>query len=393
MNDPKLPWQASGWRWLWISAFFIILDQLTKFWIVVGIPEGQQIYVMPVLNIIHTTNCRCGLEHVRDWGGSQRWLLSALAIVMSIVLVVWLRRIAMRDPAAARRRSGADPRRRHRQRHRPAPPRPRHRLHRQRIGAWRISRRSTSPTPPSASVPGCVILDAILEHGARSRRPPPPRKPRAAESRPRCASCWPTRGDSAPASIAPSTSSSAPSRCSARLSTCATKWCTTCTSSSGCGRWAPCSSTSSHQVPDGATVIFSAHGVPAAVENEAGRRGLTVFDATCPLVTKVHMEVARYAREGRDVVLIGHAGHPEVEGTMGRFDTAHGGHMHLIENVEQARRLQVRDPGQAGVRHADHAVGGRHRGDRQQPCASASPRWRARGARTSATRRRTARTR
>jgi 4-hydroxy-3-methylbut-2-en-1-yl diphosphate reductase len=98
------------------------------------------------------------------------------------------------------------------------------------------------------------------------------------------------------------------------------------------------------QVPDGATVIFSAHGVPAAVENEAARRGLTVFDATCPLVTKVHMEVSRYAREGRDVVLIGHAGHPEVEGTMGRFDLSHGGHMHLIENVEQARRLEVRDP-------------------------------------------------
>jgi 4-hydroxy-3-methylbut-2-enyl diphosphate reductase len=98
------------------------------------------------------------------------------------------------------------------------------------------------------------------------------------------------------------------------------------------------------QVPDGATVIFSAHGVPAAVENEAARRGLTVFDATCPLVTKVHMEVARYARESRDVVLIGHAGHPEVEGTMGRFDAANGGRMHLIENVEQARRLEVREP-------------------------------------------------
>ncbi|HUQ08828.1 MAG TPA: 4-hydroxy-3-methylbut-2-enyl diphosphate reductase [Steroidobacteraceae bacterium] len=98
------------------------------------------------------------------------------------------------------------------------------------------------------------------------------------------------------------------------------------------------------QVPDGATVIFSAHGVPAAVENEAQRRGLTVFDATCPLVTKVHMEVSRYAREGRDVVLIGHAGHPEVEGTMGRFDTSQGGRMHLIENVEQARALDVRSP-------------------------------------------------
>jgi 4-hydroxy-3-methylbut-2-en-1-yl diphosphate reductase len=98
------------------------------------------------------------------------------------------------------------------------------------------------------------------------------------------------------------------------------------------------------QVPGGATVIFSAHGVPAAVENEAARRELTVFDATCPLVTKVHMEVSRYARDGRDVVLIGHAGHPEVEGTMGRFDTSNGGRMHLIENVEQAGRLEVRDP-------------------------------------------------
>jgi 4-hydroxy-3-methylbut-2-enyl diphosphate reductase len=99
-----------------------------------------------------------------------------------------------------------------------------------------------------------------------------------------------------------------------------------------------------HEVPDGATVIFSAHGVSQAVREEAEQRHLKVFDATCPLVTKVHMEVARYAREGRDVVLIGHAGHPEVEGTMGRFDTANGGHMHLIENVEQAARLQVRDP-------------------------------------------------
>ena len=98
------------------------------------------------------------------------------------------------------------------------------------------------------------------------------------------------------------------------------------------------------QVPDGATVIFSAHGVPAAVENEAARRALNVFDATCPLVTKVHMEVSRYARDGRDVVLIGHAGHPEVEGTMGRFDTSNGGHMHLVENVEQAGKLEVRDP-------------------------------------------------
>jgi len=98
------------------------------------------------------------------------------------------------------------------------------------------------------------------------------------------------------------------------------------------------------EVPDGATVIFSAHGVSSAVEREANDRGLTVFDATCPLVTKVHMEVQRYAREGRDVLLIGHHGHPEVEGTMGRFDTSQGGSIRLIENNDDARRLTVRDP-------------------------------------------------
>ncbi|HLQ13695.1 MAG TPA: 4-hydroxy-3-methylbut-2-enyl diphosphate reductase [Steroidobacteraceae bacterium] len=101
-----------------------------------------------------------------------------------------------------------------------------------------------------------------------------------------------------------------------------------------------------HEVPDGATVIFSAHGVSTAVEQEAQRRGLRVFDATCPLVTKVHMEVARFARDGRDVLLIGHAGHPEVEGTMGRFDGSHGGRILLIESVADARRLEVRDPRQ-----------------------------------------------
>jgi 4-hydroxy-3-methylbut-2-en-1-yl diphosphate reductase len=97
-------------------------------------------------------------------------------------------------------------------------------------------------------------------------------------------------------------------------------------------------------VPAGATVIFSAHGVSSAVEEEAKRRSLTVFDATCPLVTKVHMEVQRYARDGRDVILIGHAGHPEVEGTMGRFDSSFGGRIHLIESVSDAARLEVRDP-------------------------------------------------
>jgi 4-hydroxy-3-methylbut-2-en-1-yl diphosphate reductase len=98
------------------------------------------------------------------------------------------------------------------------------------------------------------------------------------------------------------------------------------------------------EVPEGATVIFSAHGVSRAVEEEARVRRLTVFDATCPLVTKVHMEVQRYAREGRDVILIGHAGHPEVEGTMGRFDTSFGGRMRLVQTLADVAALEVRNP-------------------------------------------------
>jgi 4-hydroxy-3-methylbut-2-enyl diphosphate reductase len=97
------------------------------------------------------------------------------------------------------------------------------------------------------------------------------------------------------------------------------------------------------EVPAGATVIFSAHGVSSAVEKEAHGRRLTVFNATCPLVTKVHMEVQRYAREGRDVILIGHAGHPEVEGTMGRFDESFGGRIHLVEDLDDVAALAVRE--------------------------------------------------
>ena len=103
------------------------------------------------------------------------------------------------------------------------------------------------------------------------------------------------------------------------------------------------------EIPDGATVIFSAHGVSRAVEEEAERRGLHVFDATCPLVTKVHMEVNRYARDGRDVLLIGHAGHPEVEGTMGRFDESNGGSIRLIETLADAEAVEVTDPSRLAV--------------------------------------------
>ncbi|OBS09541.1 4-hydroxy-3-methylbut-2-enyl diphosphate reductase [Acidihalobacter prosperus] len=98
------------------------------------------------------------------------------------------------------------------------------------------------------------------------------------------------------------------------------------------------------EVPDGATVIFSAHGVSQAVRRNAEARDLTVFDATCPLVTKVHIEVARFSREGREVILIGHAGHPEVVGTMGQFDTRAGGRMYLVESPDDVAALDIRDP-------------------------------------------------
>lgn len=97
------------------------------------------------------------------------------------------------------------------------------------------------------------------------------------------------------------------------------------------------------EVPDDAIVIFSAHGVSKAVQQEARRRKLKVFDATCPLVTRVHTEVELYAREGRECVLIGHAGHPEVEGTMGQYDSSTGG-IYLVEVPEDAERLHVKSP-------------------------------------------------
>ncbi len=101
-----------------------------------------------------------------------------------------------------------------------------------------------------------------------------------------------------------------------------------------------------HEVPDDTIVIFSAHGVSKAVQDEADRRGLKVFDATCPLVTKVHLEVLRYSKQGQECILIGHQGHPEVEGTMGRYDTTAGGSIYLVENEADVANLEVRDPSQ-----------------------------------------------
>lgn len=98
------------------------------------------------------------------------------------------------------------------------------------------------------------------------------------------------------------------------------------------------------EVPDNVIVIFSAHGVSQAVRAQAQQRGLKIFDATCPLVTKVHMEVVRHSRDGQECVLIGHQGHPEVEGTMGQYDTRCGGDIYLVETEQDVAQLQVRDP-------------------------------------------------
>lgn len=99
------------------------------------------------------------------------------------------------------------------------------------------------------------------------------------------------------------------------------------------------------EVPVGATVIFSAHGVSQQVRSDAAERQLRIFDATCPLVTKVHLEVVRQQKAGRDIILIGHEGHPEVEGTIGQFDASLGqGSIHLVEDVDDVETVEVRDP-------------------------------------------------
>ncbi len=98
------------------------------------------------------------------------------------------------------------------------------------------------------------------------------------------------------------------------------------------------------EVPDDNWVIFSAHGVSQAVRHEADKRGLRVYDATCPLVTKVHLEVTRYSRDGMECILIGHRGHPEVEGTMGQYDDSNGGAIYLVECEECVEHLAVKDP-------------------------------------------------
>ena len=103
------------------------------------------------------------------------------------------------------------------------------------------------------------------------------------------------------------------------------------------------------EVPDNSIVIFSAHGVSKQVEEQAKQRNLTVYDATCPLVTKVHMEVKRFSEKNYDVILIGHAGHPEVEGTLGRFEPGSKGHIYLVESVSDAETLEVNNENKLSI--------------------------------------------
>src|SRR5574340_358314 len=112
-------------------------------------------------------------------------------------------------------------------------------------------------------------------------------------------------------------------------------------------------------VPPGSILVFSAHGVPQSVRREAEARGLTVFDATCPLVTKIHIEVARLRKQGKEIIVIGHAGHPEVEGTMGQSD----GGMYLVESPEQVAELKVRVPDIVGAKKDDICYATQNRQD------------------------------
>ena len=130
------------------------------------------------------------------------------------------------------------------------------------------------------------------------------------------------------------------------------------------------------EVPPGATLVFSAHGVSKAVQAEARARGFEIFDATCPLVTKVHVEVAKLAKEGYEFIMIGHKGHPEVEGTMGQLSSG----IHLVEDVADVAQRRARADRQARGRHADHAVGGRRGRDLGRGARALSERARAQAA-------------
>ena len=225
-------------NWLWLSFFVVLLDQTTKALVIGTVKTQDTIALLPILDIVYLENTGAAFSIFAEASGWQRWFFIGLALTVSIVLMLWLRRIRAEQTLLA-------------------------------IGL-------------SLVLGGALgnVIDRVM-HGY------------VVDRLRSLGAVFVQELD---------------------------------------------------EVPDDATVIFSAHGVSRAVQDEAKRRALKVFDATCPLVTKVHMEVARYAREGREVILIGHAGHPEVEGTMGQFDVAFGGRILLVETPEDVAHLQVKDP-------------------------------------------------
>ena len=280
--------------YLWLSAVVVALDQLSKAAIERGLALYQSVAVLPVLEITRLHNPGAAFSFLANAAGWQRWLFTALAFVgqrragrCGCGASIAARKLLA--SAVALILGGALG----------------NVIDRLRLGhvVDFIHAHWDEHYFPAFNVADSAITHRrgavaarCLARAVGQRR----RKRRVSSSRHAKSSCSPIPAASAPVWTVRSRSSSARCRCSAHRSMCATRWCTTTTWSSACATWARCSSRSWSEVPDGATVMFSAHGVSTAVEHEATRRGLQVFDATCPLVTKVHMEVARLcARSAR----------------------------------------------------------------------------------------------
>ena len=321
--------------WVWLSAIVVALDQLTKWYVVGNFQLYEILPVGPFLDLTRLHNEGAAFGILADAGGWQRWFFLGLAGAITLAILWWLRSLPARGHYWLVDRARADPRRRSRQRLRPL----RGRL-RRRLPALPLGR---------AFLPG-IQRRRHRDHDRRDhadhRRAVRERAEKGggavkvllANPRGFCA------GVDRAIDIVERAIELFGAPIYVRHEVVHNKFVVDRLRGLGAVFVDELDA-----VPDGATVIFSAHGVPSAVENEAARRGLTVFDATCPLVTKVHMEVGKYARDGLDVILIGHAGHPEVEGTMGRFDAAHGGHIHLVETVADAEKISVRDPAKLAV--------------------------------------------
>ena len=376
---PAVPAAASGWRWLPLAAAVIVADQAVKAWIVHHFVLFERVHVLDVLDFILTYNTGAAFSFLADAPGWQRWLFVLLALGVSTALLVWMRRLrasvqGLLACGLALIVGGAlgnmiD------------------RLARGRVVDF------IHVHAGSAYFPAFNLADSAITVGAAVLLFDAWRESRATATEAHLMQVLLAnpRGFCAGVDRAIDIVERALQLFGAPVYV----------------RHEVVHNThvverlralgaifvdELAEVPAGSTVIFSAHGVSNAVEEQARSRGLTVFDATCPLVTKVHMEVQRYAREGRDVILIGHAGHPEVDrhhGALRCFPRrAHP------SGAEHRRRRRAR-----GARSRASSPSLRRRRCRwttprksSPRCVRASRSWPRRGARTSAMRRRTART-